>query len=86
MMPTDDERREVAGVPMVRVLDGDGREVARGWYVRHENRQPALLGDRLRPEDVDHLVAFDGSADWGMPRELKIKRVTPPHRIEVLGR
>lgn len=95
-MPTDDERREVAwlpedidpmpGVPEVRVLDGDGKEVMRGYYCRHVNRQVAPLGaDRLRPEDVDHCVVYDGFADWNMPKPVKVAKITPPHRIEVLG-
>ena len=92
---TDKERREVTwlpegidpmpGVPKVRVLDEDGKEVLRGYYFRHENRQPALLGDQLRPEDVDHCVVYDGLADWNMPKQVKMAKITPPHRIEVLG-
>lgn len=74
----------VEGVPMVRVLDEQGREVLRGWYIRHEKRQPYCLNDELRDEDVQHIVAVDEFADWGMPRELKLKAVTPPHRIEVV--
>ena len=75
------------GVPRVRIVDPDGRELFEGYYIRHENRQPAVFGgtDRLRPEDVDHCVAVDGFADWNMPRSLVIKKVTPPHRIEVVG-
>lgn len=73
------------GVPRVRIVDGEGRALFEGYYIRHENRQPCVLHDCLRPEDVDHLVAVDGFADWNMPRDLVIKRVTPPHRIEVVG-
>ncbi|MEG2933547.1 MAG: hypothetical protein RR842_08200 [Gordonibacter sp.] len=72
------------GVPMVRVLDGDGNEVMRGWYARHENRQPCVVDDALRPEDVDHLVLHDEIADWGMPRKMIATKVTPPHTIEVI--
>lgn len=74
----------VAGVPMVRVLDEGGREVMRGWYVRHESRQPCLVGDALLPEDVHHVVVCDAFADWGMPREMRASEVTSPHRIEVV--
>ena len=74
----------VAGVPMVRVLDEVGREVMRGWYVRHESRQPCPVGDALLPEDVHHVVVCDAFADWGMPREMRASEVTPPHRIEVV--
>lgn len=74
----------VAGVPRVRVLDEDGNEVLRGWYIFHKNRQPYALDDELKPEDVDHLVAFDEFVDWGMGKRLKVIKITPPHRIEVI--
>ncbi len=79
--------RPLPGVPRVRIVDEEGRALFEGYYIRHENRQPAVFGgtDCLHPEDVDHLVAVDGFADWNMPRDLVIKRVTPPHRIEVVG-
>lgn len=79
--------RPLPGVPRVRIVDEEGRELFEGYYIRHENRQPAVFGgtDYLHPEDVDHLVAVDGFADWNMPRDLVIKKVTPPHRIEVIG-
>lgn len=77
----------VEGVPMVRVLDGEGKEVLRGWYVYHELRKARC---RPRPEDAAHLVAhcvavsdFDASA---APGQLRWFEVTPPHRIEVMGR
>lgn len=72
------------GIPMVRVLDESGNEVMRGWYMRHENRQPCVLDDELREEDVDHLVMRDEYADWNMPRNVAVTRVTPPHIIEVI--
>lgn len=95
-VPTQEERREVAwlpegidpmpGVPEVRVLDGDGKEVMRGYYFRHVYRQVAPLGnDQLRPEDVDHCVVYDGFADWNLPKPVKVAKITPPHRIEVVG-
>lgn len=78
------EAKPLAGVPQVRVLDEEGREVLRGWYVFHEKRQPCVMNDWLKPEDVEHLVAVDSFADWNMPRDLKLMRVSPPHRIEVI--
>lgn len=79
--------RPLPGVPRVRIVDEEGRALFEGYYIRHENRQPAVFGgtDYLHPEDVDHCVAVDGFADWNMPRSLVIKKVTPPHRIEVIG-
>ena len=88
-----DERKEpastepLAGVPMVRVLDEDGREVLRGWYAFHEKRQLCPMGyDELRPDDVQHLVIHSGWADWNMPRDLKVSVITPPHRIVPVDR
>ena len=73
------------GVPRVRVVDERGREVCEGYYICHENRQLSPLGPSwLRPEDVDHCVAVDDFADWNMPRSLTIKKITPPHRIEIV--
>lgn len=75
------------GVPRVRIVDEEGHELFKGYYIRHENRQPAAFGgtDYLHLEDVDHCVAVDEFADWNMPRRLIIKKVTPPHRIEIIG-
>ena len=80
-----EQMEPVSGVPMVRVLDADGKELFRGWSVRHECRQPYVMDDELRPSDVAHLVAVSGSADWGLERPLRIIEVTPPHRIEVIA-
>lgn len=71
-------------VPMVRVVDEDGKEVLRGWYYRHVKRQPCVIDDKVGDEDVDHVVMSDGFADWNMPRRPKGTVVTPPHRIEVI--
>lgn len=72
-------------VPRVKVVDKDGKELFNGWYIGHINRQVCAFGDELREEDVDHLVAVDGFADWGMSRSLVIKKITPPERIEAVG-
>ena len=73
----------IDGIPMVRVLDGDGREVCRGWYARLRKTAHAF-GDT---EDnwFDGVVVED-LTDWGMPCTWSLKRVTPPHRLEVLPR
>lgn len=71
-------------VPMVRVIDENGEEVMRGWYYRHVKRQPAALDDRVRDEDVDHVVMHDWLADWNMPQAPMATVIAPPHRIEVI--
>lgn len=73
------------GVPMVDVLDETGRVVHVGYYVRHVNRTPCPLGDRVGPRDVEHLVVVDDFSDWNMPRGIRVLRVTPPHTIRLHG-
>ena len=73
------------GIPMVRVLDEDGREVLRGWYAFHEKRQLCPIGDELRANDVSHLVVHSDWADWNMPRQLEASEISPPHRIVPLA-
>lgn len=56
-------------------LNGHWRE---GYYVRHEKRQPCVIGgDELKDDEVEHYIFFDGFADWNMPRELKAIEVNP---------
>lgn len=74
----------IVNVPMVRVLNEDGKEVYRGWYMMHINRQTACIGDQLKESDVDHLVMTDGFADWNMPKDIRPIKVTPPHTIEIV--
>lgn len=71
-------------VPMIGVYDEQDRLVLTGWYFGYESRQPAVLHDRLREEDVHHCVMYADFADWNMPRDIKIKEVLPPHYIKVL--
>lgn len=71
-------------IPMVRVVDEDGKEVLRGWYYRHINRQPCCFDDEVRDEDVDHMVMYDGFADWNMPKAMHATKITPPYRIEII--
>lgn len=44
---------------MVRVLDEDGHEVLRGYYMRHENRQPGCC-EGLR----DALPSATATGRW----------------------
>lgn len=74
----------IANIPMVRVLNKEGKECLRGWYIYHINRQPAPFGDSLKEEDIEHLVAITSSADWNMPTRLELKRISAPYRIEAI--
>lgn len=72
------------GVPRVRILDEDGRELFEGYYIYRVNRQLCPFDDRLHQQDVDHMVAVVNEADWNFERTMTIKKVTPPHMIEVI--
>lgn len=74
----------IPGVPRVRILDETGRKLFEGYYIYRVNRQLCPFGDRLSQEDVDHMVAVVHEADWNLERRMTIKKVTPPHRIELI--
>lgn len=77
-----DLMQPIKGVPKVRVLDENGKEVLRGWYIFHQNTNVCFAEDK--PEYYDHFVVVDNFADLNMPKSLSIKRITPPHTIEVI--
>ncbi len=56
--------------PMFRGKQTENGEWIHGNYVRHETRQPAAIGDRLRQGETKHMIFYDGFADWNMPMEL----------------
>lgn len=74
----------IPGIPMVKVVDENGKELFRGWYIYYKMRQCCVIDDELREDDVQHLVAYSKSADWNMPRDLGIRVITSPHKIEVI--
>jgi uncharacterized phage protein (TIGR01671 family) len=51
-----------------------------GYYIKFETRQCCPIGDdKLADDEIVHLIAQDGFADWNMPRQLtfiKIKKET----------
>lgn len=71
------------GIPRVRVIDENGEHVLTGYYIYHEKIRTCFAGE-LTSNEVRHLVAYESFADWGMPVELRICEVTPPHYIEVI--
>lgn len=71
-------------IPMVRVVDENGREIRRGYYFRWVIRQPSAFDDYTKEEDVRECVVYSKSADWNMPREAKIMEVKPPFKIEII--
>ena len=56
----------------------DNSEWIYGYYVRHETRQICPIGDdKLKPEEIKHLIIVDSFADWNMPRQLQGIEVIP---------
>ena len=50
----------------------DNGEWVYGYYVRHETRQRCPIGDdKLKPDEIKHLIVVDSFADWNMPRQLQ---------------
>jgi hypothetical protein len=88
MVNNIEQREPLAGIPRVRVLDKNGKELIRGWYAFHEARQLNPIyehkPDVLSVNEGQHLVIYSASADWNMPRELKIVKITPPEKIEII--
>lgn len=48
-----------------------------GFYVYHINRTPSPIGDSLRLDDEEHLIAKDAFSDWNMPRGINCYHVDP---------
>lgn len=63
----------------------DNGQWIEGYYMRHENRMPAPIGDTLKEGDVDHLILFDEFADWNMPRGIKYAHVYPSTVCQYTG-
>ena len=77
----------IPGIPMVRVLDENGKQcLPIGYYVHGEkvNYCMANLTEEQVEENTMHTVVVENQADWNMQNTWTLKRVTPPHRIEVI--
>ena len=81
-------RDPLPGIPKVRVLDKDGKQLLTGWYVFQEARQRYPIHqtkpDELNDDEIQHLVIVDDTADWGMPKGIRVLKITPPESIEVI--
>lgn len=77
--------RALPGVPMVRVLDEAGKEVARGWYAAYPETTYCVKEDYERnpPRLIEGVVCWQ-TTDWELPNRIGFRQVTAPHRIEVL--
>ena len=49
-----------------------------GYYIRFETRQVCIMGDdKLEEDEIIHLIARDGFADWNMPRRAEFRQIDP---------
>ncbi len=55
----------------------DNAEWIEGYYMYHINRTICPAGDSIKPDDVEHIILFDGFSDWNMPRGINYKHVLP---------
>ena len=60
-------------------------EWVKGYYVKHINRTPCPVGDRIRNRDVEHLIFKDGFSDWNMPRGVESYQVAPKTVGQYIG-
>jgi hypothetical protein len=73
-------------VPMVRVLDEDGKEVMRGWYFKYPRRNDNPWNrDPDEPREMVEGILRCDEGDWGMNNCFVLVQVTPPHTMEVIG-
>lgn len=48
-----------------------------GYYCKHIKRRLCPVGDKLKEDDVEHIIFFDDFADWNMPQKLRGADVLP---------
>lgn len=77
------QKFQAVNIPRVKVVDEDGEELIRGYYVLHFNRTPGL-NDEYTENDVEHIVISDAESDFNMARGLQTTRVAPPCSIQFL--
>ena len=49
-----------------------------GTYYEHHTRQLCPMGDdKLKKDEIQHLLIYDGFADWNMPKPLSAEIIDP---------
>lgn len=80
------DRKPLSGVPMVRVCDPEtGKEICRGWYCAYPETTYVFREDYERnpPKLIEGVVCWS-MTDWGLPNRMGFRKVTPPHKIELI--
>lgn len=79
--------KALKGVPRVRLVDGSGKELYRGYYFAYPEYQGyPIVADGEKPEEiplVEGIVTYD-PGDWGLSNTPRVLKVTPPHRLELI--
>lgn len=55
----------------------DNGKWVEGYYCKHIKRQLCPVWDKLKEDDVEHIIFFDGFADYNMPQKLRGVAVIP---------
>ena len=63
----------------------DNGEWVYGGYFRHINRQLCPIGDKLKDDDVSHLILESGFADWNMSKPIITHEVIPETLGQFIG-
>ncbi len=58
--------------------DRDLKQWFYGGYHKHILRQPCPINDKLREEDIQHLIIIDSSADWNLEPPIKVLNSIDP--------
>lgn len=51
----------------------DNGKWVEGYYVKHIDKYACFSGD-IKPDNIHHLIMFDGFCDWGFEPPLKEQR------------
>lgn len=63
----------------------DNGEWVEGYYIYHIKRTLCPFGDKLSPEDVQHVITCDGFSDWNMPRDTVYYDIDPNTLCQYTG-
>ena len=48
-----------------------------GGFHLWETRQPCVFDDKLKPDEIKHIIIKNSFADWNMPRQMQPYEVIP---------
>ena len=63
----------------------DNGEWVYGGFHKWETRQPCVLGDELKPDEIKYMIIVNSFADWNMPRNMQAVEVIPTTIGEYTG-